>query len=315
MTKRKTSTKTRKGKGRGKSRALTKSAEEQVKKIVDRKLDNRVEDKFILDQGYTDTTDEWAADTFMSVQDLTFNSLDTGTGQSHFIGSKIWLKGLKLRVRVLQQYAINTAVRPNPDEHDGWTLRPVECPISANLPIDCYVVRTPAQMKLNLDADWKNEFRKICKNKFYKDAGYYKQDLDQNDSQSGLVGFKLLKHFQIQPKVRTFLAPTVNKTINADAGEQYLEDLPYLVNVPMQTNADVYVPINQKILIDGTSDGEPMKYDYILFCQFHGYHRYRNLEASSDRPTPVDGQDIGAYNELNPLEMFQYRRCWIYEDA
>lgn len=279
----------RKKRGRFSERKL----DAKIKKVVDRKLDDAVEDKYVMDTVFQNQIAHYDLATRTFLIDATL-ALASGVNIDQRLGQKIKLKYLRTFFRLLP------SKRETQIEHlpmQAWTENPLR-----DIPMfHCYFVRVNKDLVTKLTS---SELRAVLNSKF-RTPGQCWQDVAQAAGKSGIVGIKLLAKFKMKPKYRT-VTSSVNSEITQavpDAGAPPTYGMvsnvseTIVMQIPQYTYKNLLCSkVAQKIELENAS-GLPLKYNYIYFIQ--------TTNAYNDN----------VYNPVIVPDSFMTRNVWVYEDA
>lgn len=232
------------GKKGGKSCRLSKCQAKAVKKIVESKLDNFVEDKYQIESTYTALRAGSADDDALNkcyLKEIT-PGFALGTGPNNRVGNKVRVKflGMQLRMKPHQKAATVTAGATNTTD-----------PFPSTEKVKFWIIRTPANVQVDPD-DLLTKYRRY---------GLWPQEVVQDvPSQQTKPSVKTLYKFNMSPRYR-MLSSQTNTDINS---------VMTVYSIPQWSLKDIVVPFNKQILLNATTSN-PIHHRYFLYIQYQSY--------------------------------------------
>lgn len=253
-------TQSRKPKGRRKAKPMTKTMVKAVKKIVATQIDRAVEDKYLLDQYFTNH----AANVDLMDNSLMVDLSPTiveGAGPSQRIGKKVNFKNLRVQLRFLPRlYCKNISAGLS----EGFTLISNQSCIPQQPPIEVFLCEINKELWQNTTAE---AMRGALAIKF-RDPGIYRQDLYGSTAQKGVTGIKLLCKTKLKHKYKsqaTFM------TDGSPSGDKLM-----VTSLPMFDYAVLATKYKKSVLYDANV---PSKFKIILYARFDSKWRDSSLEV------------------------------------
>lgn len=277
-------------------KALSKKEYKAVEKIVKRKLDEAIEDKYILQTSYTEQKTVFTPTTGSMLFNISPTILK-GTDISNRTGNNVKFKYLRMMVRYLpaKQGAFGVVDSSAPTYSENW---------HADMPdATVYFVRVTSKLAQSLST---SALEEACMVKF-RMPGKMWQDYAQDSGQESVASIKLLDKFKMKTRYRSLTVPTTqidsNGTI-AITGLSFTNTPIYQpsctnVQVPQYSYYDMYCKapaFAQKVEIENTFN-KPLRYQYWVFVQLS------------------TGFQVSTWNKVEQPESFATRTCLVFEDA
>ena len=262
-------------------KALTKRESSQVKKMIDKALDNRIEDKFRLDSSFNTVLGAWSNLDRGVVADVT-PTISVGTGAHERIGDKIYLKGAKLQFRYLP---CERNVVLDVDQISNSIVMS-QSPVPQFPPMRVYLYSIVEKVHSQLSA---TELRAALDAK-YTPPGLWRQDMAQDTAQDTVKAIRTLKKFTMPTKYNILTTSVVG-----DPAVGTPDRIQVIASPKMETFS-CYLPIKKKLEISNV-DNMPTMQRFGIY-----YTDYSHWTATS----------VMVQDEPNMLDI---RKCWIYEDA
>lgn len=251
-----------------------------TKAYVDRKLDDLIEDKYVLDASYDPLISHWDTATRTIIKEIT-PTIPAGTSVSERVGQKITLKRLSIQLRTRPvsfnlDPPINTSlmVFSNNLVSDTGRIRIFVVSIIENIASSL----TESQLRVALGVK-------------FPTPGTWKQDQALSDGHKAVKAIKMLTKKTLNKKFRTFAVAAESQT----AHTPFLLNKVQVINVAQYSHCYLNVSFNKKIVLN--VGNKPLTHRYYIFAQF--YDNWRN--TSWDPPAPPHD--------------FAIRNLWVYEDA
>lgn len=253
-------------------RAMTKQA---VANLIDKKLDARIEDKYLLDVNYTSlrTGDADNDSThFGYLRDIT-PSIPKGTDENNRVGDNVFMKFMSIQT-VLKGH--NFAAGVTLAETNALNLFP------AGIPVDCHLFRIISG-EIPTVADMSATYRR---------EGLWPQDVVQDDDEiKQKLKIQKIKSFRLKAQYRTIFG----NQEDTSTGTPVVDCVAY--SVPQMTFHTENVSIKQKWLINDTTNF-PMKYSYYLYVDYKPQAWRQHYDT-----------------QLLSMPDLDIRFRWVYEDA
>lgn len=266
----------KKANGKGK---LSKAQKSLVSTMIERKLDQRVEDKFIRDFFYSSIEGNWDATYHQVMTDITpvisqGDTVDTRTGL------RLTPKFMRIAIRYVPQGYDSNLI----DSESGNPV--IVSQVPAKTPLEIFVVRVPRK---TYDITPLNDLMQAF-NTRYRSAGLWKQDVAMDVSQDLIKSFHLLDKKTLASRYNT---QAVRLRDNPATG---LSQARY-INAPIMNFAQLQFKIPNKHMLYENTTNKDANYAYLLVTRVLDYR--------------VDPTYTGT---AAPLKL-EYRRVFVYEDA
>lgn len=257
------------------NKPLKKNEYNAVKKMIDRALDVRIEDKFLLDSSFNDIHNtSWDSTSQSYLMNYTPTIME-GTGPSARVGKKIHLKQFRLQLRFLPSGYQQSGTT---EQSNGFYNQGVN-PYIVQPPLECFFCSIPRDLWENTSS---SDLRQVLAVKFRAD-GTYRQDFINDVGQHGVKGIKLISKISLKPKYRT---QAVYRDEYTDLlGNTYPQSL-VIENFPQYCNGVIKAKIDRTALLESN---QPAKLIYFLYARQaskwldttfdHGIHQATNLSS------------------------------------
>lgn len=274
---------------------VNKATKTLLNNMILKKMDQQIEDKYILDTGFHNHNDNFDAGTKSMVVNVSPAILN-GDEVNQRTGNKVRLKYLRTFFRYLpgkggQHGVIDSS---SPTYSGNWF---------GDIPdATVYLLKINSQMIQTMSAA---DLRVACNAKF-RSAGHCWQDYAQSTGQQANSAIKLLDKFTMQSKYRSVVCPftPLNATGTFAAGPPETQTIVptyqascTLVQVPQYSYYNLLCSkLAQKIEIEDVHN-RPIKYQYWYFIQLGS------------------GYNNNSYDPIIKPEDFSTRNVWVFEDA
>lgn len=251
-----------------------------MNKMITRRLDLAIEDKFLLNTDYVSLTDDWEQGSRTILKDITYQ-LTRNTGGGDYIGRSIRQKYLKLLFRHLGPPGMTIV-----DLQMGDPFTIINNLVYPKHPIRVSIVRGNREL---IDNMTQQEIRDTLKLKF-RQPGMISKDYYLDPALRAKSGFHTLYDKTFRPKYRDFSTSSMS-----DVTDHHLLNV---VNCPQFVYKTITVSgkgFAGKTKLDNL--GKPIKWKYYFYAQFSN-NRINQTYDSIERP-----------------KQFDVRLCWVYEDA
>lgn len=268
----------RKGQGKLSAKRTKKIVSDMLKK----KLDERIEDKYKITD-WIDIVNNYQSGEKDLLVELS-PAISKGTGSSERISDKIFLKHISLMLRYRpKDQVVQIPVLPASTTGGNYPLGTGECPLDSNLPdVEVFLV------KINRALNDAAEVYQALRVKF-RQAGLWKQEMDQNVGQNAVRSVKLCE--KVKMKRRSRFATWIRSSNDPPDDETgYMTAC-----ITAESYKNVHHGVYKKVLLED-GPGNPQNFTYFLYFQF-----------GNKFPTSY-------ITDLGP-RMLNYRIRWVYEDA
>jgi len=267
------------------SKALSKSAYKAVTQIVDRKMDQAVEDKFLLDSAYIGSAHLFNNISRSLIREIT-PTIPQGTGDSERIGSQIKMKRLSIQFRLIPRFQNHKL--PTDATLLTITANPWQQPTQ---PLKIFIVKVDRLYCDNILVlnDLLDELRTIVLPVKFKEAGTWTQDIVTSTGHGAKQTVRKMGSCDLQVKYRSTSVRVWEPVTSAN----YVQ----VLSAGQLSHKYLNIKIDTKWQLNiGNQDS---KFRYFMYVQFaNNYNNY-------------------VYNRggaLQPHE-FSHRFLWVYEDA
>lgn len=284
---------------------VSKSLRKTFNKMILKKLDQQIEDKYILDTSFSDQSSTYDASTNTLLFNVTPNILQ-GDEVNQRTGNKVRLKYLRTFFRFLpSRYHYNRSV----DVSNDQSITNTRNWFAQKPRVMVYLVRINNQLAAQIsDPDLR-----VALNAKFKSPGHCWQDYAQSSGQKALSGIKLMDKFQMAQVYRSMV--TSWQPLHADVTQmgsgQDFDLTPDHGGTAVQVSVPQYTYKNflcskvaQKLEFNdeeatppATTVQGPIKYQYWYFVQVG------------------NGYNNSLYNPIDPPQDFATRNVWTFEDA
>lgn len=262
-------------------KGLDKKAVKTVKQLIDRKLDEAVEDKYSLDQNFIPVVANYDNASRSLIYEIG-PTINRGDQQGQRLSNKINMKYLKMQIR-LAGGRTNVKVVSDPVNQ---TITYVNNLFEDSPKVRIKVVRV---VKALADQLGLQTLRDSLDAK-YPPYGFWRQDFDQDLGHNVTKGCKTLAKTMLSLKYRQFTTPiNENVALNLPMAVQ-------VVHVPQFTHTEMFIKLTKKWELDDATS-ENISYRYFLFVQFDSKW------------------NDGTYDPVGPPTFLDIRRMYVYEDA
>lgn len=271
---------------------VNKATKKLLNKMILQKLDQSIEDKYLLDTSFTDAKSHFDSGTMSMVFNVSPH-ITNGDEVSQRTGNKVRLKYLRTFFRYLPAKGGNHGVIDNsaPTYAENWMAQKPD--------VTVYLLRINSQMIQNMSA---SDLRVACNAKF-RSAGHCWQDYAQSSGQEAAQGIKLLDKFIMKTNYRQVVCPFQPVNLSGTLTSSSFTATPVyqaaatVIQVPQYSYKNLICSkLAQKIEMNDAFNN-PIRYQYWYFAQFgNGYNNQ-------------------SYNPILAPEHFEFRNIWTFEDA
>lgn len=268
---------------RKKKPALTKKETKQVTKMINRALDIRVEDKYLLDSVFSDiAAPAWDANTESILSNYTPVIVE-GADAGQRIGKKVTLKNLRIQIKYLPYSRHFSTPIEGDNSETAYALNPFQ----QLPPVEVFFISVPRQLYADVSGA---EIRQACAVKF-REPGVYRQDFYDNTGQRLVKSIKFIAKTRLSRKYRTLAVPRGAYT---SVGISYPQAAT-IVNAAQFDNTVLKAKLGRKVLFETNS---PAREVFLLYAHFGSkWH------------------DPGYNGPITRPQKFETRVLWTYEDA
>lgn len=242
-------TKGRQGKSGRKARGLTKSQKSLVTSMIDHKLDQRVEDKYIRDALYISTEANWDATYHMVATDITPTIVEGDTVSTR-TGLRISPKFMRVDLRYVPQgydSALVNSESPNPV---------IVSQVPSKTPMEAFVIRMPRKV---YESTSLNDIMGAI-NTRYRPPGLWKQDTLEATAQNLVKSFHLLDKTVLSSRYNSQmvrLADSLNPTHSQCR----------MINSPLMSFGQLQFKFLNKFLLYENVSDKDANYSYLLITR------------------------------------------------
>lgn len=263
-----------------------------MNKMILKKLDQQIEDKYKLDTVVNEHSTNFDAVS----KSMVFNvspHIENGTEVDQRLGNKVRLKYLRTFFQYLPAKGGQHGVvdSSSPAYTENWVAQRPD--------ITVYFLKINSEMIQNMT---EGELRTACNAKF-RSIGHCWQDFSQSSGKQAVSAIKLLEKFKMPSNYRQIVCPFLPLNSTGTIGSNDFTLTPVyqasatVIQCPQYSYHNMLCSkVAQKIEIDDSSNN-PIKYQYWYFVQLG------------------NGYNNNDYNPISQPESLTTRNVWVYEDA